>query len=1200
MPVNRQQRQYGLSQIGVTRAQSDGSIAAAVGNFAQSVYERSSVLASEAATEFGEKNAYTASRDSIASVDPTTGEPMAVGRTMGMGRVATEAFERVALRRFESTMTDDISAKKAEIMQRVSTSTNAPQLFESAFSQYLEGLGQGATGYYRGVIVEQGGSSLADGVNRLRVAQIARAQAEAAAARERAFEIQIENAFNAGVSGNPFSLATGITQVNNEEVDYEAIGVVMDNSTTLTAAQRKMGSAWVAGNLTTHLSTEAGAVDSELLYDYFASGGSEAASSRMTPETMTLLNQFKNLAGNQEPSDLIRFAKDHVSIFRTADSIGGKIRADRLAEQVRIENLADAERRAYVDLAKENAVNARFSLQADSTSGTPESYGELGTFSQVSQYVTQVNSVANSFDPNIIGADAYQSILNNISDVKTGIAAGIVRREFSNLLKEDPSGARAKLFENALSANDTLALAGLMRPLAFNALTGVINLDNKSKLSGIVSSMASGTDVVRDASQAAGLIQLTQVSINTSNIFKDDNMTIDEKREAFLVFKELEGNPNINPQDYANKFGELSSQLITQENEHKDKQFDIGIAAIEASSPTDGVTKSLNNLQQLAVEFNAGENDPRIISLAQKIVNNNANLLAVRTIDNIPAGEVGFLQMAAIAQYIASGNINDSLSPEAKTMADSILDTITPPVGFAGSTITADRVAVSEAINSQMVRAKKTYENAQAIIEQQQFSQSAISGQQVGDASSKSVQDNYQAAIEEASGLGPDESTNLFEVTPETKAQVDALNLYANNTHVAPTALINSTKRLLSGSMSPERIPVFMNSLKNMLYQVDESGNRFLRSGTEQALGVKTTADVQALILVAELNPSQGLGDVIVEAVSQLNAPMDDQRFEEITGFKNRDVYMGAIGIPTQLFDEFEPLVNSYVGLYGADASEYLKTGIEARFTQNNNSYDATTGSSFSTLDYTKFAKRKEIEIGINSIVQNLNRTGEHGELYFTGNPSNSVEDMRERSFMTDFFTDTDQDATRMADGARRVLVGRTADSSAQNPKWQLYAVDQFGNISTIGNSAFNLNTLEISSALGTLTPPAPKGGLASDVGNTISEAQIEENLSDEGKVTLAGEEARAERVLTGPSYNTATPPERIQVDDNLSSMASQLHGSNSSVAKKIKRLNDLNDLQAKQLLRGIINETENLPASDGRASLLDELYNLNQSLRGR
>ena len=71
-------------------------------------------------------------------------------------------------------------------MQRVSEQRNAPKLFEQLFTEYLDATGSNASGYYKQIITDQGASALEDGRSRLKVAQIARIQAEAKAAKAKA------------------------------------------------------------------------------------------------------------------------------------------------------------------------------------------------------------------------------------------------------------------------------------------------------------------------------------------------------------------------------------------------------------------------------------------------------------------------------------------------------------------------------------------------------------------------------------------------------------------------------------------------------------------------------------------------------------------------------------------------------------------------------------------------------------------------------------------------------------------------------------------------------------------------------------------------------------------------------------------------------------------------------------------------------
>lgn len=180
MPVIRQQRQFFSQAVGVADMNTGGQDAAnVVAAEADRLSGEAFKLAAEDAEKSGIDLAQAMEEGVIKSIDPETGMPTAFKQEAG-GRIARQAYERVIDRRFEEAIDRDLRLAS----KRIAMDNPSPSAYKAAYSSYVAGLGEGATGKY-GEFIKSTGSALLASTELTLIGQ-ARSRARAGARSARA------------------------------------------------------------------------------------------------------------------------------------------------------------------------------------------------------------------------------------------------------------------------------------------------------------------------------------------------------------------------------------------------------------------------------------------------------------------------------------------------------------------------------------------------------------------------------------------------------------------------------------------------------------------------------------------------------------------------------------------------------------------------------------------------------------------------------------------------------------------------------------------------------------------------------------------------------------------------------------------------------------------------------------------------------
>lgn len=213
MAVIREQRQFSIGPIGVARASQAGTIVGeAVSNSANSMadifFREASVQAEKRGLEAGASQ----SREKILTINPNTGAPEAYEPPSAFGSIASDAYQKVVMRRFEESLDDEMQNKAKELAVKYEANPNGVALYESAMSDYIAAMSNASEGPFKSYIQDVGTAYLQATRTNLAINQIRREREVFAAAQSAAIERASNDVESLVSQFGPVSLS-GPTQV---------------------------------------------------------------------------------------------------------------------------------------------------------------------------------------------------------------------------------------------------------------------------------------------------------------------------------------------------------------------------------------------------------------------------------------------------------------------------------------------------------------------------------------------------------------------------------------------------------------------------------------------------------------------------------------------------------------------------------------------------------------------------------------------------------------------------------------------------------------------------------------------------------------------------------------------------------------------------------------------------------------------------
>jgi hypothetical protein len=1185
--IKRQTREFGIQPIGVLRTPQAGqSIAEAVVSGADQIYRRSYEIARDQAIKRGGELAAETDINLITTFDANNKLPLAMELTQSMGRFSKEAFEKVTLQRFEQTIADDIQNTKAIMMERYQDS---PKAFEAAFSQYLEGTGANASGFYKQIIVDRGASALEEGRTRIQIAQMARIRAEAQAAKAKAEEAYIEQMFNIGATGGAiaFDQADRATKsVNSQHTDYVDAGIAPSSKPEYLEKAR---TAYISGRLSSAMSNPNVAVDSGLVQLYFQSGGSKAVYDLMGPAARGVIKEMEVMSGADTPIDYMKFANENKGVFAVSNDVGAVIASN-----------AKARSEAEAVAEKDNATRLDTTLALTLDSNVYAARGEYGSASEVYMARDELRNELYKYDPTVIGRDAYNAILSKIDSAEQQLNEGVVRRVSSILNSRDPSGQTLSVFAEALASGNQAALADIVPPIFYNILAPEVAGDGAA-LSAIAKSWKQGGDVFRAQEKSVTKINITNDATSLKSILGDDTISMERKQaayDAFIVKHNSYDDTDI-VQYVQGIDADLSAKMTGLRNENNLKTFNLGAQRLETGTTSANFASNTAALNALAKQTGQTGTTGHI-DAAAKVVTSAAfsaiSNIAARISDPVMRSQ----QLKAMAIY-AETRQAENLLPELKAEVDKALGTST---NIEGNIVSTDRKKLAEDLSAQSEAIAKSYSQTQALKQQQTDLQNLGAGTLTG-----KTAEETSALISQA--VGAPLPSDLFMRPPANETEANAISLVIANRGVVSKELVYAATQLLNGTAPIEQTQTILGYVRSNLFTVSADGKMQVNAGMVQAVGATDAARLEALVTAAEMAPIGAEASYVASVGEALREPMSDEVFKQITSYDNPAQMLANLGVPSSLMDEFVPLAMSMATVHKGNAYKVIEQAVEKRFQTNANGFDPLTGGSTVRHHPESFGYDiKAFENGVAEIVKKLstpdNRLSFAKNTGIFGNVS--IEELQSNPsyFPVQIVQDVvgnASEAQAQLGLAKRVFYGPTPGSTTAKPQWQLYAADQYGFVTVIPNSAFTADTLPMARALGKMMPPESPALTVQD--GMITQEEIAANLPPEMAEEVQQQTTEASVVQTPSVEAPAQIPQSmtLTVDQTLVDTITSVLGKNSEAAKimpLIAQSASTDTGVASGQLRKVIRAVGELRPSPRRDEIVSQLLELQGKLKGQ
>jgi hypothetical protein len=1090
MAIVRQTKRFGIAPIGVTRVPVAGQqIGQAVKESAAKMRARAFEFEKNKAIESGELQAAELGINEILSFDPDTKKPIASQQADHMGEFRKNAFERVLLQRFQTSINDQIAAKANEIAQKVSVEDNAPELFEQTFNAYLEGIGQDASGYYKQVIVDAGASARTRGESQLEVLQIQKMQEEARLAYSRLLDDFYDSAYNSGASGDGdfHEFYQTQTSVGTKFEDFKTLGIATDNKSIEEFKAAK--TAFLKGRISTVLKQPEVAEFSTMIQTYFNVGGSKAIMDMLPQKAQHALTQVMLLADDFTQADFVSLSADLNTEFGAASNVGAVFAEQRRIEQARIAE----ERKVFVANLKQQ-VFENTQIFEDTLA---EAYikGRNFTPIEVKSIMTQMDTLLDeaAYYQADIGAEAFGKLKTSVVEQKEQLAAGLMSQLLSLPRKPKKGPAKGGVSHTVLNKEQiSFLIDGIKDPkVIFSILPKEhanlyfdLMMENPTPFKDILTGRKKIATTTEENRKAVLSLAMGRQHISTLQSIKLNTTSLFDAEEIAKKFKETFGSEKLIGTEYQSAWKEISGAITTKKNEASIegfKDFASGLVG-EADS---GTIKFENLGKALVREGDAvGASIDLLTSQAQKIVDDYADSQLRKTLGSLSQNPNEKLESLQRLESFFLGDTTIELTQEEKLIADAVnkaqLNIKGTPVRFNNKQITSVLSGLASNQSAEVDAAQKARRKNE--LKAKIDAETPFTSEQLEDPR------GITNTAAEMLGLNTNDFPDLYtmssrdileiEGNAEYKKAIAKFLTYSKNNPYFPNMLIvDSAKSLLSGQLSDQQAENFAMHLREEFFFLQDGRLKVKPAylGIDSDLSQEDIAKLKVFSMADLVSASYqgGVGRFINEVLIAQNLTKD--QFKGMTNFEDATSLALAAGIPSQLIPSITPVIEAAViaNQIGGNNWEKIVKGIyETGFVEDPNAYSIFTGGTeFSALHWTDYFSaddKPKFDRFIAQKLQNINilNIGQERLVKYYPNSKVTVTQMRHDPDIYPIQTTKDlfgnlTNHLAELDQVDRAFVGAHPSSNAANPIWMVFRMRQDGSVDEVVGSAFSLNELK-------------------------------------------------------------------------------------------------------------------------------------------
>lgn len=210
MAVIREKRQFQIGPVGVARADTGGRYTAQQminsGNELSSMlFQKMAQKAEKAGLEAGQ----AVERQKVVAIDPNTGKPEAYEAPSSFGSIASEAYQRVVMTRFQSSIEDEMQNKARELAAQYESNPNGANLYGEAMASYIASMANNSEGMFQTYINDVGTHYLQSTQTSMAISQVRRERAAASRAVARSGSESLDTLEFIVATDGPDALAEG-------------------------------------------------------------------------------------------------------------------------------------------------------------------------------------------------------------------------------------------------------------------------------------------------------------------------------------------------------------------------------------------------------------------------------------------------------------------------------------------------------------------------------------------------------------------------------------------------------------------------------------------------------------------------------------------------------------------------------------------------------------------------------------------------------------------------------------------------------------------------------------------------------------------------------------------------------------------------------------------------------------------------------
>jgi|15BtaG_2_1085339.scaffolds.fasta_scaffold00317_2 hypothetical protein len=1084
MAIVRQQKRFGIAPIGVTRVPVAGQeIGQAVKESAAKMRARAFEFEKNKAIESGELQAAELGINEILSFDPDTKKPIASQQADHMGEFRKNAFERVLLQRFQTSVSDQISAKANEIAQKVSVEDNAPELFEQTLNAYLEGIGQDASGYYKQVIVDAGASARTRGESQLEVLQIQKMQEETRLAYSRLLNDFYESAYNSGASGDGdfHEFYQTQTAVGTQFEDFKTLGIATNNKSIEEFKAAK--TAFLKGRISTILKQPEVAEFSGMIQTYLQVGGSKAIMDILPQKAQHALKQVMLLSDDFTQADFVSLSADLNTEFSAASNVGAVFAEQRRIEQARI---AEEQKAFVADLKQQVFDNTQI---FEDTSAEAYIKGRNFTPIEVKSIMAQMDTLLDeaAYYQADIGAEAFGKLKTAVIKQKEQLAAGLMSQLLSLPRKPKKGPAKGGVSHTVLNKEQiSFLIDGIKDPkVLFSILPKEhanlyfdLMMENPTPFKDFLTGRKKIATTVQQDRKAALSLAMDRLQTSTLQSIKLNTTSLSDAKAIAEKFKETFRSEKLIGTEYQSAWKEISNAITAKQNEDDlegFKEFASGLVGRAGSG-----VKFKDVGKALVREGDAvGASIDVLTSQAQKIVDDYADSQLRKTLGGLsqnPSEKVESLQRL---ESFFLGDVTVELTQEEKLIADAVnkaqLNIKGTPVRFNNKQITSvlSGLASNESADIDSAQKARTKTELEAKID----AKTPFTSEQLKDPR------GITNTAAEMLGLNPSDFPDLYTMSSEQISEIKGIGnflTYSKGNPYFPNMLIvDSARSLLDGQLNDQQAENFAMHLREEFFFLQDGRLKVKPAylGIDSDLSQEDIAKLKVFSMADLVSASYqgGVGRFINEVLIAQN--LTKEQFKGMTNFEDATSLALAASIPSQLIPSITPVIEAAVianQIGGNNWKKIVKGIYETGFVEDPNAYSIFTGGSeFSALHWTDYLSaddKPKFDRFIAQKLQNINilNIGQERLVKYYPNSKVTVTQMRHDPDIYPIQTTKDlfgnlTNHLAELDQVDRAFVGAHPSSDAANPIWMVFRMRQDGSVDEVVGSAFGLNDLKAS-----------------------------------------------------------------------------------------------------------------------------------------